>query len=143
MPDTSGPTPPNGEPRRFTFRPRHRLTHARQFKAVYDARMRKARGGLIVFSRPNGLPHHRLGLAVSARTIPKAADRNRIKRLIREWFRLNQPLQPASAHDPDAHPCFDVVVSVRSGRLDAFATLSNTLNELLHDSAAQWQRRQS
>jgi ribonuclease P protein component len=36
---------------------------------------------------PNGLQHHRLGLVVQKR-FWNAVKRNRIKRLLREWFRL-------------------------------------------------------
>jgi ribonuclease P protein component len=34
----------------------------------------------------------RLGLVVPKRYVPRAVDRNRVKRLIREWFRHNQGL---------------------------------------------------
>jgi ribonuclease P protein component len=34
----------------------------------------------------------RLGLIVPKRHVPRAVDRNRVKRLIREWFRHNQGL---------------------------------------------------
>lgn len=37
--------------------------------------------------RPNALPHARLGLAIAARAVPSAVERNRIKRQIRESFR--------------------------------------------------------
>lgn len=39
----------------------------------------------------NDLPHARLGLAIAKKTIAKAHQRNRIKRLVRESFRLQQP----------------------------------------------------
>lgn len=65
---------------------------------MYDARMKKAvgggggrggRGGLAVFTVPNGKTFHRLGLAVAKRG-GTGVDRNRVKRLIREAFRLEQ-----------------------------------------------------
>jgi ribonuclease P protein component len=37
----------------------------------------------------------RLGLAISRKAAPRAVDRNRIKRLIREHFRHNQRRLPA------------------------------------------------
>lgn len=43
-----------------------------------------------VLSRTNGLAFCRLGLAVSRKVCRGAADRNRIKRVIRESFRLHQ-----------------------------------------------------
>ncbi len=76
--------------------PRTRLLrHDLEFQAVYDARMKKAvgggggRGGLAVFTVPNGKAFHRLGLAVAKRG-GTGVDRNRVKRLIREAFRLEQ-----------------------------------------------------
>jgi ribonuclease P protein component len=89
------------------FRPRHRLAHARQFQAVYGARVRKTRGPLTVFALPNGLTHYRLGLAVGRRC-GAATVRNTIKRRIREAFRLLQHDLPSA---PEGHG-YDLVVSV-------------------------------
>ena len=41
--------------------------------------------------KANGLPHHRLGMGVAKKMFRKAVHRNRIKRLIREAFRLERP----------------------------------------------------
>jgi len=40
-----------------------------------------------VFARPNGLPLARIGIIASKRVAPRAVDRNRAKRLVREVFR--------------------------------------------------------
>ena len=54
---------------------------------------RPRRAGLVsVQVRPNGLDYSRLGLVVPKRFLPRAVDRNRAKRLLREWFRRNQTL---------------------------------------------------
>ncbi len=92
----------------FTFRPRHRLTHAKQFAAVYAAKASKVRGPLIVFALPNDLPHPRLGLAVG-RHVGNAVRRNLIKRMLRETFRLEQYTLPTSAAGR-----YDYVVRVRT-----------------------------
>ena len=55
--------------------------------------------------RPNDLPRARLGLAISARAVPAATDRNRIKRLTRESFRLHRAQLPP----------MDIVMLARSG----------------------------
>ena len=56
---------------------------------------------------PNGLEHHRLGLVVQKRFWPEAVRRNRIKRVIREWFRLSKGEIP--------RPEKDIVVIARPG----------------------------
>lgn len=56
---------------------------------------------------PNGLEYHRLGLVVQKRFWPSAVRRNRIKRVIREWFRLNK--------GEIAPPAKDIVVIARPG----------------------------
>lgn len=79
-----------------------RLSGARQFGAVYEAKVSRHAGPLVVYLRPNGLPHLRLGLTVSRR-VGTAVRRNRIKRLLREAVRLNQHRMPAG---------YDVVIRV-------------------------------
>lgn len=103
-------THPESGARPLTFRRRHRLGHNLEFAAVYGAKARKAAGPLVVFMRPNGLPQHRLGLAVGRRVGP-AHVRVRFKRLLREAFRLRQ-------HDLPRYPDleqtgYDIVLSVR------------------------------
>ena len=52
---------------------------------------RRLRGESIsVQVRVNGLGISRLGLIVPKRHVPRAVDRNRVKRLLREWFRHHQ-----------------------------------------------------
>lgn len=80
-----------------------RLTHTRQFRAVYDGGVRAFMGPLVVWGLPNGLDHCRLGLAVP-RHVGGAVARNRIKRRLRECFRLLQDELPAG---------YDLVITVR------------------------------
>jgi len=54
---------------------------------------------------PNALGHARLGLAVPRRVVRLASGRNRLKRLMREIFRLHQAALPA----------MDLVARVRGG----------------------------
>lgn len=86
-----------------TFRRRDRLTHAREYQAAYAARAGRSRGPITVHCAPNGLDRPRLGLAVGRR-VGIATRRNRVKRLVREAFRLARDAFP---------PGFDYVVSVR------------------------------
>jgi ribonuclease P protein component len=48
------------------------------------------RAGVSVQARANALGCPRLGLIIPRRVVPRAVDRNRMRRLLREWFRLNQ-----------------------------------------------------
>lgn len=117
------------------FRPKHRLTHALEFQRVYEAKMRKIKGAMVVFSAPNELGHPRLGLSVSSRVGP-AVVRNRWKRRIREAFRLSQHDLPAG---------FDFIVSVRCGpdtRPWGLPEITARLREMAVDSQREWQRRQ-
>jgi ribonuclease P protein component len=56
----------------------------------------KGRAFLGLVCRPNGLQHPRLGLAIARKVLPRAVDRNRIKRLVRDDFRHNQDRLPAA-----------------------------------------------
>ncbi len=62
-----------------------------------------------VQSLPNDLGHARLGMAVSLRTAGTAVRRNRIRRCVRESFRLQQHLLPPA----------DLFVSARSAAREA------------------------
>lgn len=93
---------------RLTLGRAQRLTHNREYEAVYAAKMRKARGPLVLFIAPNGLPHHRLGLAVGRRA-GGAVVRNSLKRRIREAFRHIRHQLPA----PEGHG-YDAVVQLRA-----------------------------
>jgi ribonuclease P protein component len=73
----------------YSFPRSHRLSGPAAFAAVYGGRVRESRGPLIVYARFNELTHCRLGLSIS-RKVGIAVQRNRIKRLLREAFRLMQ-----------------------------------------------------
>ncbi|MEO1583255.1 MAG: ribonuclease P protein component [Planctomycetota bacterium] len=99
-------------PRRAVYRRRHRLTHANEFRAVYDARLTSPRGPIVVFVRPNGMPHPRLGLSVGKR-VGNAVRRNAIKRRLRDAFR-----HVAAGWPEDTSAGLDVVIAARSGRVE-------------------------
>jgi ribonuclease P protein component len=114
----------------LTFRPKHRLTHARQFAAVYGAKVQRAAGPLVIFSKPNDLPHARLGLSVGRR-VGNAVARNRVKRLLRESFRhLQHDLSP-----------LDLVINVRPHEPRELADYTALLRDLASRLAADWARR--
>jgi ribonuclease P protein component len=69
------------------FARRQRLLKGKEFERVFAAPRRSSDRFFTVLVRDNGMPHGRLGLAVSKKRIRSAVARNRIKRLVRESFR--------------------------------------------------------
>lgn len=67
-----------------------RLTRGAQYQQVFAGAHKAGGAYFTVLGRPNTCGHPRLGLAVSRRAAPRAVDRNRLKRVIREAFRHNQ-----------------------------------------------------
>jgi ribonuclease P protein component len=67
-----------------------RLNRSGDFQPVFEQANRSADRYLTVLARANGAQKPRLGLAISRKQVADATDRNRIKRLVRESFRLNQ-----------------------------------------------------
>ncbi|MFI4861371.1 MAG: ribonuclease P protein component [Phycisphaerales bacterium JB063] len=124
MPDTPNPQPPT--PRRYRFTHAHRLHGDRAFQTVFANKLRKNAGPLAVVAKPNGLPYHRLGLSVSRR-VGNAVKRHRIKRMLREAFRLNQHTWPGA---------YDLVLVVYPHdvlNLDAYADhLATALRQVHH-----------
>lgn len=71
------------------YRKAQRLRGEAIAQILAATRPRRA-GSVSVQLRLNGLDYSRLGLVVPKRFLPRAVDRNRAKRLLREWFRRNQ-----------------------------------------------------
>ncbi|MBI5330380.1 MAG: ribonuclease P protein component [Betaproteobacteria bacterium] len=67
-----------------------KLRKTDEFSSVFRFRCSYRGERLVVLAAPNGLEHPRLGLIVPKKIIPTAVGRNRIKRLLREGFRLHQ-----------------------------------------------------
>lgn len=124
------------EDRRLTYRRRHRLTHVRQFRAVYEARVGKRRGPLTVYLRPNGLHHPRLGLTVGRR-VGKAIVRNKMKRLLREVFRTLQFDLPR----PPGGGSYDMVVRVVHNEPLSLRQCHDLVAEATEAAHRVWARR--
>ncbi len=73
----------------FSFPRTDRLTSRRQFTTVYDKGRRVRGSAVTVFGLENQLGHCRVGLTVT-RKLGNAVARNRVKRILREIFRLNR-----------------------------------------------------
>lgn len=124
---------------RLTFRKRHRLAHVLEFSRVFDARVRRSRGNVVVFTVPNDLPHCRLGLSVGRR-VGGAVERNRTKRLIREAFRLEGLTDPGCVRARLARG-YDVVVNVRRATTMPLNVWRGVLAELIGACDKSWSRR--
>ena len=82
------PERPESSGENSRFRREHRLVRGRDFQRVYREGSR-ARGSIMtVAAVPNGLPHPRLGLSVGRVVWKHAVRRNRVRRVLREAFRL-------------------------------------------------------
>ncbi|MCK5893343.1 MAG: ribonuclease P protein component [Endozoicomonadaceae bacterium] len=109
----------------FSFSYEHKLSTSAEFKQVFDiADIKVSNKHLLILGRHTTRGISRLGLVIGKKNIRFAVERNRVKRMLRETFRLNQ----ASIEQ------LDIVVIARKG-LD---TLSNKqLQSLLNK---QWFR---
>lgn len=119
-------------PSRYRFQAEDRLHGRNDFSQVFQARMKKSAGPLLAWSRPNQINRHRLGLSVP-RAAGHAVRRHRIKRLLREAFRLHRHQWPGA---------YDVVIHVRlhpSASLEQYRVWLSELWTALH---ADWTRRQ-
>ena len=102
-----------------------RLLTPRQFKAVFDSPTGKLPGrNVLLLVRDNGLPHPRIGLVIGKKSVKLSVERNRIKRQLRETFRLHQMDLTG----------WDIVVIARKGLAD----LDNA--ELAKQFAKLWKR---
>jgi ribonuclease P protein component len=88
---------------RSTLAKSHRLGGHRNFPAVRAGGKKESRGPLTVWALPNGLKHSRLGIGIG-RHCGNAVRRNRVKRLLKETFRVLQNDFPVG---------YDWVISVR------------------------------
>jgi len=107
------------------FARHQRLLDAQQFKSVFDAPDSRASGrDILLLARKNHLQQSRLGMVIGKKSVKLAVQRNRLKRLIRTAFRLNQ----------QALAGLDIVVLARKG----LAEQDNA--ELTRQLESLWQR---
>ena len=118
---------------RYTLPKSRHLRLPSEFSAVYEAKTRESRGPLTVYALPNGLGHPRLGMSVG-RKVGTAVRRNRIRRLIRESFRLLQ-------HDLPEGKGYDLVVVVRPHEPLMLAEYQKMLMAMLVRLHNTWDRR--
>ena len=84
--------------------------------------VRASHRNLLLLGKLNDGPEHRLGLVIAKKNVRLAVQRNRVKRLAREFFRIL----------PNSEPSLDVVLLARQG----MGQLDNT--ELSSILQQQW-----
>jgi ribonuclease P protein component len=111
----------------YCFTDAQRLRCAADFKAVFDAALFKVHQPSFLFlAIPTSLQSSRLGLVVAKKKVRRAHERNRVKRLTRESFRLHQ------SHLPH----LDIVVMPKVG-------IEAVSNQALHAQlTTAWQKLQ-
>jgi ribonuclease P protein component len=103
------------------FTRQQRLLNEAAFSAVYARRLRVTDDWFSVNALPNTRGHARLGLSIGAKAVGNSVNRNRVKRVVRESFRV-------SAADLGS---LDVVVGARNGARSAHnAQLRESLDRL-------------
>jgi ribonuclease P protein component len=86
------------------FSPEQRLHSSKEFGRVFADPARSSDRFFTILGRPNTRQIPRLGLTISRRAAKRAVDRNKLKRLARESFRMQQSL-----------PSWDFVVMAKTG----------------------------
>jgi ribonuclease P protein component len=77
------------------FRPHERIKDPGVFRRAFERKRSASDPELVVHGVENGLPHARLGISVGKKKVKSAVERNRIKRVIREAFRLTKQEWPS------------------------------------------------
>lgn len=108
----------------LNFPKSHRLLKPADYGKVFDdVQLKVPHRNFLILATPNSLGHARIGLIFAKKNLKLAVQRNRVKRRIRETFRLKQQL-----------PALDIIILGRQGlaQLD-----NNQVNLALLDL---WQR---
>ncbi|MFN4259166.1 MAG: ribonuclease P protein component [Gemmataceae bacterium] len=123
---------PDPPPRR-TLRPHERIKRPQDFQQVFARRRSVSNDFLIIYGRENGLSHNRLGLSVS-RKVGGAVQRNRLRRLYREAFRLTKVDMPVG---------LDIVLVPRGAQEPTLEELKQVLPLLVGKLARRLRREES
>lgn len=101
-----------------------RLLRPADYSKVFDdVQLKVPHRNFLILATPNNLGHARIGLVFSKKNLKLAVQRNRVKRQVRETFRLQSDL-----------PGVDIVILGRQG-------LANLDNQTIRDSLNDLWRR--
>ena len=117
----------------FHFDKSLRLLNASEYQAVFDeSRLKVSTAELLFLARINQLGRARLGLVIAKKNVRLSVQRNRVKRVIRETFRLNK-------HKLQG---IDIIVLARRGLADIDnKQLHETCNQLWHQLEKRAEKR--
>lgn len=117
----------------FSYPRQLRLLTGGDFKQVFSrASIKVSDKHLLILACPNELDHSRIGFVISKKNIRLAVNRNRVRRIIRESFRLNQHTLPN----------VDIVILARHGlgdieNSDVHALISRSWSRLIKRAKAK------
>lgn len=118
---------------RLTLKRSRRMIRKGDFERAFAARCTAADSRLVLYVLPNGLDHPRFGMAVGRRH-GNAVQRNRLRRLLREAFRLEQHNLPAG---------FDYLAVPRPAPQVALAVYRQSMLRLAGQAVRRWHSRPS
>jgi ribonuclease P protein component len=106
----------------FCFAKKERIVEPQDFKKVMRFGKKLSSRNLVVFMKRNESLFHRLGIVVS-KEVGSAVYRNRVKRILREYFRL---------HKCEVAGSFDMIILVKRGcSIKRFGDAERELRRLL------------
>ncbi len=79
----------------YSFTPQERLHTASQHQRVFNQADKSSSESFIMLFRENNVGFPRTGVVVAKRKAKRAVDRNLIKRIVRDSFRLNKTKLPS------------------------------------------------
>ncbi len=118
---------------RLTFPKRSRLSKDQEYRRALRDGCRKPRGPLTIHVHANDLDFPRLGLSIGRRC-GGAVVRHRLKRLLREAFRLSQHDLPAG---------YDVVVTARKHARLPLSQYQALLQAGMEAAVRDWCKREA
>lgn len=108
------------------FRSSEHLRRSADIERVFAQKRSASDHLLVVFVAENQLKWSRLAVSISKRNIRRAVDRNRVRRRIRECYRIMKS---------DLPPGLDIVCVARTGALRAKNELRESLRVLIAKAA--------
>lgn len=111
----------------------YRMQAGSPYQRLFQVRQVVSDDFISLHVKANGLTHHRLGMGVAKKMFRKAVQRNRIKRLIREAFRLERPNFSAG---------LDIVVRPKVKEL-SLSILKSSFSRLVPKAERKYLPRQS